>query len=166
MSKRATEPVIDEVTHLNDMVCFNLYAASRAVSAAYRPLLEPLDVTYPQYLVLATLWEYGDLSVGELSQRLQLEYGTMTPLLKRMEARGLVSRTRSTRDERTVIVALAPDGEALRVHAPGIYAAICEIFGFTPERAADALAVLRSVTDHANRAAEGGKRSGPTSASV
>ena len=113
MNDRAAGPVDDDVTHLNDMVCFNLYAASRAVAAAYRPLLEPLDVTYPQYLVLATLWEYGDLSVGELSIRLQLEYGTMTPLLKRMEARGLVSRTRSARDERTVIVALAPDGDAV-----------------------------------------------------
>jgi MarR family transcriptional regulator, organic hydroperoxide resistance regulator len=166
MNDRAAGPVDDDVTHLNDMVCFNLYAASRAVAAAYRPLLEPLDVTYPQYLVLATLWEYGDLSVGELSIRLQLEYGTMTPLLKRMEARGLVSRTRSVRDERTVIVSLAPAGEALRVHAPGIYASICEIFGFTSERAVDALAVLRSVTDHANRAAGTGKKSGPTSASV
>jgi DNA-binding MarR family transcriptional regulator len=166
MSSRQSEPVSDDVTHLNDMVCFNLYAASRAVAAAYRPLLEPLDVTYPQYLVLATLWEYGDLSVGELSQRLQLEYGTMTPLLKRMETRGLVSRTRSARDERTVIVALAPHGESLRVHAPGIYAAICDIFGFTPERAVDALTVLRSVTDHANRAAMADKGPDASSASA
>ena len=139
----------DEAVRLPDMVCFNLYAASRAVSAAYRPLLEPLGVTYPQYLVLATLWEYGDVPVGELTQRLQVEYGTMTPLLKRMEKLELVTRSRNPKDERSVTVGLAPAGEALRVHAPGIYQAISEKFGFTPEYSNTALSVLRSVVEKA-----------------
>ena len=139
---------------LNDMVCFNLYAASRAVSAAYRPLLEPLGVTYPQYLVLATLWEYGDMPVGELTQRLQVEYGTMTPLLKRMEKLGLVTRSRNLNDERSVTVGLGAEGEALRVHAAGIYRAISEKFGFTPDYADNALTVLRSVIDRAGDAKE------------
>ena len=84
---------------LADMVCFNLHAAYRAVTAVYRPLLEPLGVTYPQYLVLAMLWEYGDLTVGDLVARLQSDYGTITPLVKRMEKQGLVERTRNPRDE-------------------------------------------------------------------
>jgi DNA-binding MarR family transcriptional regulator len=134
---------------LPDMVCFNVHAAARAVTAAYRPLLEPLGVTYPQYLVLATLWEYGDLSVGDLIQYLQSDYGTMTPLLKRMELRGLVGRDRSPQDERTVIVTLGAEGEALRERSSHIYQAICDTFDFTPERARDALKVLRGIVDRA-----------------
>jgi DNA-binding MarR family transcriptional regulator len=141
-----------EVVRLNNMVCFNLNAAARAVTAVYRSLLEPLGVTYPQYLVLASLWEYGDLSVGEMARLLQLDYGTMTPLLKRMEKQGLVHRTRNPEDERTVIVTLAPEGEALRTHAPRIYQAICETFDFTPERAAAAQLVLQPIIDRANQA--------------
>lgn len=140
-----------DVARLNDMVCFNLHAAARAMTAVYRPLLEPLGLTYSQYLVLATLWEYGDLSVGALIQELQLDYGTMTPLLKRLEKRGLVKRTRNPEDERSVTVTLTPEGEALKEHAPGIYAKICEIFDFTPQRANDARAVLRSVVSRANQ---------------
>ena len=119
------------------------------MTAVYRPLLEPLGLTYPQYLVLATLWEYGDQSVGELIGRLQLDYGTMTPLLKRLEKRGLVRRSRNPQDERTVIVSLAPDGEALRDHAPGIYHTICDVFGFTTERADQALEVVQSIVERA-----------------
>ncbi|MFD9668552.1 MarR family winged helix-turn-helix transcriptional regulator [Rhodococcus sp. NPDC059968] len=140
-----------DVVRLNNMVCFNLHAASRAVTAVYRSLLEPLGLTYPQYLVLATLWECGNLSVGELIQRLQLDYGTMTPLLKRMEKRGLVHRTRNPKDERTVIVSLAPDGEVLRTHSPGIYQAICDTFEFTPERAQAAQSVLLPIVERANK---------------
>jgi DNA-binding MarR family transcriptional regulator len=136
--------------HLPDMVCFNLYAASRAVSAAYRPLLEPLGVTYPQYLVLATLWEYGDLPVGDLAQRLQVEYGTMTPLLKRMEKLDLVTRSRNPQDERSVTVGLAARGQELRSEAPRIYEAISETFGFTPEYAEEALRVLGAIIQRAS----------------
>lgn len=136
------------------MICFKLHAASRAMTAAYRPLLEPLGVTYPQYLVLATLWEDGDLPVRDLVQRLQLDYGTMTPLLKRLESRGLLRRTRNPSDERTVIVSLTDEGDALREHAPRIYRAICDIFEFTPERAVAAQALLQPVVDRASQATE------------
>jgi MarR family transcriptional regulator, organic hydroperoxide resistance regulator len=135
---------------LDDMVCFALHAASRAVTAAYRPLLEPLGLTYPQYLVLATLWEYGDQSVGELVELLQLDYGTMTPLLKRLEKRGLIRRTRNPRDERTVIVRLTAEGEALREHSQGIYRAISDMFDFSPKRARAANELLRSIIARAN----------------
>jgi len=134
---------------LDDMVCFNLHAAYRAVTAVYRPLLEPLGVTYPQYLVLAVLWEHGELPVGELVDRLESDYGTMTPLVKRMETLGLVTRARNPRDERSVTVALTPTGDALRVHAPRIYQVITDTFGFTPERADAALDVLRSIAARA-----------------
>jgi len=137
---------------LDDMVCFNLHAAFRAVTAVYRPLLEPLGVTYPQYLVLAMLWEHGDLPVGDLVSRLQSDYGTITPLVKRMEKQGLVTRMRNPRDERSVTVSLTADGEALSVHAPRIYQVITETFGFTSERADAALEVLRSIAAHAARA--------------
>lgn len=141
-----------DVVRLNHMVCFNLNAAARAVTAVYRRLLEPLGVTYPQYLVLASLWEYGDLSVGEMARLLQLDYGTMTPLLKRMEKQGMVHRTRSAQDERTVVVTLAAEGEALRHHGPRIYRAICETFDFSPEKAAAAQAVLQPIIERANQA--------------
>jgi len=135
------------------MVCFNLHAAFRAVTAVYRPLLEPLGVTYPQYLVLAMLWEHGELPVGELVTRLQSDYGTITPLVKRMEKQGLVTRARNPKDERSVIVTLTSDGDALKVHAPRIYQVITDTFGFTPERADASLEVLRSITARAGNGA-------------
>ena len=133
MSNTARRTQADEVL-LNDMVCFALHAASRAVTAAYRPLLEPLGLTYPQYLVMSALWENGEKTVGELVDLLQLDYGTMTPLLKRLEKRQLVRRTRSPEDERSVIVGLTDDGRALREHAKGIYQAISDKFDFSPDR--------------------------------
>ncbi len=139
-----------ESVRLDAMVCFKLYAASRAMTAAYRPLLEPLGLTYPQYLVLATLWESGDLPVRELTQRLHLDYGTMTPLLKRLEGRGLVRRARNPSDERTVIVSLTGEGDALREHAPRIYQAICDIFDFAPEQEVAVEGLLHSVVDRAS----------------
>jgi DNA-binding MarR family transcriptional regulator len=139
---------------LADMVCFNLHAAYRAVTSVYRPLLEPLGVSYPQYLVLAVLWDQGGLSVGDLVTRLQSDYGTMTPLVKRMEKQGLVRRERNPRDERSVTVTLTPEGDALRVHAPRIYQVITQTFGFTPDRAYDALNVLRAISSRAVPSAE------------
>ncbi|MFB4319264.1 MarR family winged helix-turn-helix transcriptional regulator [Actinomadura sp. 21ATH] len=154
----------DGAVRLDDMVCFDLHAASRAMTAVYRPLLEPLGLTYPQYLVLAALWENGDLPVRELVRLLQLDYGTMTPLLKRLEGRGLLRRTRNPSDERTVIVALTGDGDALRRHAPGIYQRICDVFGFTPERAREAQDLLRFIVERANQVADADAAAGAGSA--
>lgn len=142
MSTAADPPVVA----LDDMVCFNVHATFRAVTSVYRPLLEPLGVSYPQYLVLAALWDGGPLPVGALAARLQSDYGTITPLLKRMEKLDLVVRTRNPEDERSVIITLTEKGDALRVHGPRIYQAVSDTFGFTPERAAAALEVLRSIT--------------------
>jgi DNA-binding MarR family transcriptional regulator len=149
------------VVALDDMVCFNLHAAFRAVTAVYRPLLEPLGLSYPQYLVLAMLWEQGELPVGELVSRLRSDYGTITPLVKRMETQGLVTRTRNPKDERSVTVALTPEGDALRVHAPRIYQVITDTFGFTPEKADAALDVLQSIVANAAKTPAADERPGP-----
>lgn len=102
---------------LDDQLCFALYTASRTVTAAYRPVLDELGITYPQYLVLLVLWEEGRCSVGHLGERLHLDSGTLSPLLKRLEAVGLVARQRSVDDERRVEVTLTPSGEQLEQRA-------------------------------------------------
>ena len=134
---------------LDDMVCFNLHAAYRAVTAAYRPLLEPLGVSYPQYLVLAVLWRDGDQSVGQLVSRLRSDYGTMTPIVKRLEKLDFVTRTRNPDDERSVLVSLTERGNALQQQSAGVYRTIADGFGFTDARADAALEVLRGITARA-----------------
>lgn len=100
-------------TPLDEQLCFALYAASRAMTSCYRPMLEALDLTYPQYLVLLVLWERGESTVTGIGQALQLETGTLSPLLKRLEAAGLITRTRQAGDERSVLVSLTPAGRGL-----------------------------------------------------
>jgi DNA-binding MarR family transcriptional regulator len=142
---KATPPAETDEVRLDDMVCFALHAASRAVTATYRPLLEPLGLTYPQYLVLSALWERDDRTVGELVELLQLDYGTMTPLLKRLEKRGLVRRTRSLDDERCVIVGLTDEGMSMRARAKSVYRAISDTFDLSANRARAARKLLRSI---------------------
>ncbi|WP_323846964.1 MarR family transcriptional regulator [Microbulbifer magnicolonia] len=116
-------PCNDGPLALNRQLCFALYAASRAMTRAYQPMLQDLGITYPQYLVLLVLWEWDELgeevdtSVGALGQRLMLDSGTLTPLLKRLEQRGLVSRKRAPRDERVTLVAVTEAGRALQPRA-------------------------------------------------
>ena len=100
--------------HLDEQLCFALYSASRAVTRAYAPLLAPLGLTYPQYLVLLVLWERDGLPVRDLGERLALDSGTLTPLLKRLEHQGLVERRRGEDDERVVRIHLTAAGRALR----------------------------------------------------
>jgi DNA-binding MarR family transcriptional regulator len=105
--------------HLDNQLCFSLYSLSRLVTQNYTPLLKPLDLTYPQYLVMLVLWQgletdQTSMAVSQLTQRLKLDTGTVTPLLKRMEGKGLISRKRSEKDERIVMVSLTLQGEGLR----------------------------------------------------
>ncbi|HUA81932.1 MAG TPA: MarR family transcriptional regulator [Dyella sp.] len=102
---------------LDEQLCFALYAASRRMTAAYRPLLDALGLTYPQYLVMLVLWERDALTVRELGERLQLDSGTLTPLLKRLEQAGLVGRRRRQSDEREVEITLTQAGDNLRERA-------------------------------------------------
>ena len=107
---------------LDNQLCFALYSASLAMTKLYKPLLDALELTYPQYLALLVLWESDDISVSQLGERLSLDSGTLTPLLKRMEAAGVLLRQRSSEDERRVHVQLTDAGRALQqkaAHIPG-----------------------------------------------
>lgn len=116
---------------LSDMICFSLYSATHAMQAAYKPLLDAIGLTYPQYLVLTALWQSDRQTVGQIGQTLQLESNTLTPLLKRMEAQGLLTRARSSSDERQVVIRLSPQGQALQARAAHIPACILEKSGMT-----------------------------------
>ena len=123
-----------------EQICFALYSASRSITGRYRSLLAPLGVTYPQYLVLLILWETGGSTVRRLGDRLELDSGTLSPLLKRLQSLGLITRTRSALDERVVEVSLTATGSQLRSEAPHIAEQICASTGF----ALDELAELQS----------------------
>jgi DNA-binding MarR family transcriptional regulator len=114
----------DDPLRLDRQVCFPLYAASNLLTRLYRPGLAELGLTYPQYLVMLVLWESASQSVGSLGAKLHLDSGTLTPLLKRMEAAGLVTRQRDPDDERRVIIALTDKGRALRVQASQVPATL------------------------------------------
>ena len=105
---------------LDRQLCFALYAASLSMTKLYKPLLAPLGLTYPQYLVMLALWEEDDRTVSDLGARLSLDSGTLTPLLKRLEASGLIARLRDAADERRVRLRLTPAGRALRRRAEAI----------------------------------------------
>jgi len=108
---------MSEHLRLDNQLCFAVHAASRAMNAAYQPLLEALNITYPQYLVLLTLWEEDGARVSRIGERLYLDSATLTPLLKRLEKRGLVERRRSARDERVVEIFLTASGKRLKKKA-------------------------------------------------
>ena len=118
---------------LESQVCFALAVASRSVISLYRPVLEPLGLTHPQYLVMLALWQYGTLSVKKLSGLLQLDPGTLSPLLKRLEAAGLLRRERDPEDQRNLALALTDKGTALREDAEKIPAGIVERLGMSVE---------------------------------
>lgn len=113
----AADPRADAWLALDRQLCFALYSASLAMTKVYKPLLAPLGLTYPQYLVMLALWEDDGQSVGALGDRLALDSGTLTPLLKRLEAQGNLVRERDARDERRVIVRLTPAGRQLKLQA-------------------------------------------------
>jgi len=116
---------------LEEQLCFTLYTASRLVTAFYRPLLDALGLTYPQYLVLLVLWERGPCQVKDVAAALDLDYGTLSPLLKRLEAAGLVRRERRGDDERAVSLSLTPAGESLRSSCATLPAQVAEAMGLS-----------------------------------
>jgi DNA-binding MarR family transcriptional regulator len=125
-------PVRGGSLELDRQLCFALYATSRAMTQAYGPVLAPLGVTYPQYLVLLVLWEADDLTVSGIGARLFLDSGTLTPLLKRLEAQGIVRRRRDAVDERAVRVSLTPAGKRLRQRAEGVARDVACALGIEP----------------------------------
>jgi DNA-binding MarR family transcriptional regulator len=123
-------PTTDDLL-LERQICFPLYAASRLLTRLYQPLLEPLGLTYPQYIVLMILWEDAPCTVSHIGERAQLASNTLTPLLKRLEENGLVLRERSSADERVVDISLTPAGRALRQKCAAIPGQLFERLGYS-----------------------------------
>lgn len=144
----ATDPLA-----LESQVCFALSAAARAMVAVYRPLLEPLRLTHPQYLVMLALWQHGDLSMTRIASLVHLDPGTLTPLVKRLESTGYVTRRRAPEDARVTVVSLTEDGAALRTVAEGIPEQVVRRTGLTLDELGD---VRRSVS----RVVEAGQAAG------
>lgn len=113
-------PSSNDMLRLDNQLCFAVYSASLAMTRLYKPLLEKLNLTYPQYLVMLALWEHDGPMVSELGERLSLDSGTLTPLLKRLEANGFVTRLRDAADERRVHITLTPAGRKLKSRAVGV----------------------------------------------
>ncbi|MCJ8206532.1 MarR family transcriptional regulator [Pseudomonas sp. RGM2987] len=134
MSTQRDTPEACAALLLDNQVCFALHSTSLLMTKVYKPLLQALGLTYPQYLAMMVLWETDGLTVGEISTRLLTDPGSLTPLLKRLEAEGLLSRTRSREDERVVIVELTAKGRALREKALDIPQCILAASGQTLEQ--------------------------------
>lgn len=143
---------IEDPLRLDRQVCFALAVANRAVLAVYRPLLEPLGLTHPQYLVMLALWGEAPMSVKEIAEAIQLDSPTLSPLLKRLESAGLISRGRDPRDERNLVIDLTDAGAALRAQAERIPPAVVQRLGVT-------LADLEELRDVLTRVNEAARRS-------
>ena len=130
---------------LDQQLCFPLYAASRKVISFYGPLLKPLGITYTQYLVMMVLWEKDGIPVREICERLYLDTGTLTPLLKKLEKEGLLVRTRSTEDERSVLIALTEDGRKLKEKAKTIPQQAGSCLSLSPGQASSLYQVLYEI---------------------
>jgi DNA-binding MarR family transcriptional regulator len=124
---------MDDVLKLKSQVCFPLYTLSREVISRYRPFLDELDITYSQYLVLMVLWENEPQTVNQIGEKLYLDSGTLTPLLKRIELKGIVTRQRQANDERVVNIGLTKIGHELKEKAVFIPQKVVEVMGVTPD---------------------------------
>ncbi|MBP3894539.1 MAG: MarR family transcriptional regulator [Atopobiaceae bacterium] len=135
MPEITPDPTSFNPLSLDNQLCFPLYAASRELIRLYKPFLDPLKLTYPQYVTMMALWERDGVKVGELGTRLHLDSATLTPLLKRLEAHGYLQRRRSDVDERAVIVTLTDEGRALREQALAVPNCIASCISLEPEEA-------------------------------
>jgi len=131
---------------IEDYLCLALYTASRSVTGLYRDLLDGLGLTYPQYLVMRLLWQKGPQPVKEIAAVLQLDYGTLSPLLKRLEAAGLITRLRRREDERSVQIALTRAGDAMRTRADTVPDRLTCAMGLDEQASRDLLHTLRNLT--------------------
>lgn len=122
----ARKVAADQWLRLDNQICFAVYSAAHAFNKVYKPLLDRLGLTYPQYLVMLSLWERDGVPLKDIGERLFLDSGTLTPLLKRLETAGLLKRTRSTEDERQVLIALTAQGQALKEKARSVPQSILE----------------------------------------
>ena len=144
----------EPLTRIDQMLCFAVYSASHAFTRFYKPRLDALDLTYPQYLVFLVLWEKDDLTVKALGEKLFLDSGTVTPLVKRLEARGLLARRRDDVDERQVRIRLTEAGRALRAQAMAIPLAVMAGTGLAPDAAEALRQELIALRDRLDKALE------------
>ena len=144
----------DQALALTNQLCFAVYSTAHAFNRIYKPLLERLGLTYPQYLVMLVLWERDGVPVKEIGERLFLDSGTLTPLLKRLEAAQLVKRTRSSVDERQVLIALTPHGQALREKAKAVPQAVLAATAYSASELSAARSQLFTLRDRLNVAVE------------
>ena len=149
-----------DVAGLEAMLCFDLYAASRAMTATYRPILAEHGLTYPQYLVLVALWTDDDVTIKHLATTLRLDHATLTPLLRRLEERGLIHRAAGETDRRSVRVHLSPDGERLRPIADDVHCAVTEATGLAPASLVRLQEELRTLTERLLRRAQEAEQRG------
>lgn len=131
---------------LENQLCFPLYVAAKEVVKKYRPLLEPLGLTYTQYIAMMVMWEHKSLTVGRLCELMCLDTGTLTPMLKKMETAGLVQRKRSKDDERSVIVTITPKGEALKEKAADVPARMSQCVSLSQDEALTLLTLLKKLS--------------------
>ena len=136
-----------EAMKLANQLCFPLYAASRQVVGLYTPHLKPLGLTYTQYIVFLVLWEKDGCTVGELCERLMLDNGTLSPLLKKMQQAGYVERRRSEKDDRVVVITLTEAGRALQAKAKDVPAHVANCIDLSPEKAQKLYALLGELLD-------------------
>ena len=145
-----------EAMKLANQLCFPLYAAARHVTGLYTPVLRPLGLTYTQYIVFLVLWEKDGLTVGEISEKLLLDNGTLSPLLKKLEQAGYLTRKRSSEDERVVVITLTEAGKALQEKAKNIPLKAAGCIDLPPEKARMLYALLYELLDNRkNKTTEG-----------
>jgi len=154
----ARKPLSADQLRLDNQICFAIYSAAHAFNRVYKPLLDRLGLTYPQYLAMLVLWERDGVPVKEIGERLFLDSGTLTPLLKRLETAGLIKRTRSRQDERQVLIALTPQGQALKDRARTVPLSILAASQCSVAELSDARDEIVALRDRLNAVAEQGAR--------
>lgn len=136
---------------LSNQLCFPLYACSREVIKSYKPHLDKLDLTYTQYIAMMVLWEVGSMNVKELGEKLYLDSGTLTPLLKKLETKGLITRKRSAQDERNLIVSITKKGEELKDQALNVPKEMNRCVNLTPDEAKTLYGLLYKLLSNENK---------------
>ncbi|MGV2099764.1 MarR family winged helix-turn-helix transcriptional regulator [Rhizobium sp. 21-4511-3d] len=139
-----------EEKKLERQLCFAVYSTAHAFTRAYKPILDKVGLTYPQYLAMLVLWEKSELPVKTIGEKLDLDSGTLSPLLKRLEQNGLIKRTRDLRDERQVLVSLTPKGDAMRGEVDTIMGSIGEAIGCTLEEMTEIRKLLEGLRSNLN----------------
>ena len=141
-----------EEKKLERQLCFAVYSTAHAFTRAYKPILDKIGLTYPQYLAMLVLWEKSELPVKTIGEKLDLDSGTLSPLLKRLEQNGLIKRTRDSRDERQVLVSLTPKGDAMRGEVDTIMGSIGDAIGCTLEEMTEIRKLLEGLRSNLNGA--------------